>query len=132
MRSSRAILVFLGLFAASPLSAQTIDYEFVDLNADPIHDGGERSLPSRWVVQPSVSVPTGAAAYGPFRVLDGQRAALVDVTNGSSPRAHGAMPIPVRSSPSIRGRTTPGSSLTTIPRTRPRIAVTSNTIRPWA
>ncbi|GGN57479.1 hypothetical protein GCM10011349_36060 [Novosphingobium indicum] len=91
MRSSRAILVFLGLFAASPLSAQTIDYEFVDLNADPIHDGGERSLPSRWVVQPSVSVPTGTAAYGPFRVLDRQRAALVDVTNGGSPAQFAAM-----------------------------------------
>jgi len=32
------------------------------------------------------SVPQGVAAYGPFRVLDDSRAALVDATDGTTPR----------------------------------------------
>lgn len=35
--------------------------------------------------------PAGIAAYGPFRVLDGKRAALVDVTDERSPAAFAAM-----------------------------------------
>lgn len=35
--------------------------------------------------------PAGIAAYGPFRVLDGNRAALVDVTDERSPAAFSAM-----------------------------------------
>lgn len=34
---------------------------------------------------------TGTAAFGPFRVLDGRRAALVDVTDEGSPAAFAAM-----------------------------------------
>ncbi|WP_052223136.1 alpha/beta hydrolase [Novosphingobium malaysiense] len=91
MRSSRALLMLLGLFTASPLSAQTIDYEFVDLNADRIHDGGERSLPARWHTEDLAALPAGVATYGPFRVLDAQRAALVDVTDASTPAQFAAM-----------------------------------------
>ncbi|WP_202390158.1 alpha/beta hydrolase [Tsuneonella aeria] len=38
------------------------------------------------------------AAYGPFRVLDGRRAALVDATDGASPQAFAAM---LRDNPGI-------------------------------
>lgn len=39
----------------------------------------------------SPPVPRGIAAYGPFRVLDGRRAALVDATDGASPAHFAAM-----------------------------------------
>ncbi|MCT2398112.1 alpha/beta hydrolase [Novosphingobium mangrovi (ex Huang et al. 2023)] len=89
MRSSAVLLGLLGLFAASPLSAQTISYEDVELDADQFVDGGERNLPTQWAsVTP---LPAGVAVYGPFRVLDGARAALVDVTDSASPAQFAAM-----------------------------------------
>lgn len=45
----------------------------------------------RFVAAPGGDVPTGLAAYGPFRVLDANRAALVDATDERSPRAFAAM-----------------------------------------
>jgi len=48
--------------------------------------GGERFVEAR-----DVAVPQGRAAYGPFRVLDPERAALVDVTDARSPAAFAAM-----------------------------------------
>lgn len=45
----------------------------------------------RFVASRPAPVPRGIAAYGPFRVLDGSHAALVDVTNERSPAAFQAM-----------------------------------------
>ena len=100
MRSFTALLGLLSLIAVSPLSAQAIDYEAVEVDADHFLDGGERSLPVRWEPAPSAPVPAGLAAYGPFRVLDERRAALVDVTDGASPAQFAAM---LRDHPGITG-----------------------------
>ena len=90
MRSTTALLALLSLFAAAPpLSAQVIRYEPVEVDADHFAGGGERSLPMR-LASPAVQ-PAAIAAYGPFRVLDESRAALVDVTDGGSPAAFAAM-----------------------------------------
>lgn len=48
--------------------------------------GADRTLAAH-----SLAAPEGAAAYGPFRVLDAGRAALVDATDRDSPRAFAAM-----------------------------------------
>jgi Predicted periplasmic protein len=85
MRSSIAILSLLSLFAAVPLSAQTIAYETVDLDAEPAGGGGERSLPVQRAIPIGERHLDTLAAYGPFRVLDEGRAALVDVTDGGTP-----------------------------------------------
>ncbi len=87
MRSLAALVVIFLAFAARPLAAQEIAYEQVSLEST--HDaagGGERFVRAR-----TAAVPTGIAAYGPFRVLDQTRAALVDVTDARSPAAFAAM-----------------------------------------
>ncbi|MCJ2186524.1 alpha/beta hydrolase [Novosphingobium beihaiensis] len=91
MRSSPVLLGLFSLAAASPLSAQTIAYEAVEVDADLFVNGGERSLPVRWSTAPATPVPAGAVHYGPFRVLDEGRAALVDVTGPRSPGQFAAM-----------------------------------------
>jgi hypothetical protein len=96
MRSLTACLGLACLFAASPLSAQVIEYETVEVGADRFDSGGERSLftvPAFESAAPFTppAIPEGAAAYGPFRVLDEGRAALVDVTDGRSPALFAAM-----------------------------------------
>lgn len=92
MRSPVALCVALLAFAACPLAAQEIVPEPVatamletGLVVGP-DGGGERSifLPSE------ASVPA-QPAYGPFRVLDAGRAALVGVTDARSPDAFAAM-----------------------------------------
>lgn len=45
----------------------------------------------RFVLTEAVPTPRGLAAFGPFRVLDASRAALVDVTDARSPAAFAAM-----------------------------------------
>lgn len=45
----------------------------------------------RFVASAPAPLPRGVAAYGPFRVLDGTRAALVDVTDARSPAAFAAL-----------------------------------------
>ena len=45
----------------------------------------------RFVGAAPAPVPRGVARFGPFRVLDGQRAALVDVTDSASPAQFTAM-----------------------------------------
>ncbi|SFF83349.1 hypothetical protein SAMN05518801_10275 [Novosphingobium sp. CF614] len=91
MRSSTAFLAFLSLIAVSPLSAQTIDYEAVEVDADRFVGGGERTLPLQLTSVPSAAIPASLSAYGPFRVLDEGSAALVDVTDGGSPAQFAAM-----------------------------------------
>ncbi|EIZ80938.1 alpha/beta hydrolase [Novosphingobium sp. Rr 2-17] len=99
MRSSIAILLLGTLFAASPLSAQEIQYESVEVGVDHFVFGGERSLsfdiayiqtpatPSAPLVLPA----RGRGDYGPFRVIDDTHAALIDVTDAASPRQFAAM-----------------------------------------
>lgn len=91
MRSSTTLLALLGLCLASPLSAQSISYEAVEVDADHFLHGGERSLSIQQADVPSAPKPKGIASYGPFRVLDDARAALVDVTDTGTPAQFATM-----------------------------------------
>jgi len=53
--------------------------------------GSERFVAPAPPAAPPASLPRSVAAYGPFRVLDGTRAALVDVTDARSPAAFAAL-----------------------------------------
>lgn len=88
MRSLSASLALVALFAVSPLSAQVIEYETVDEVTDSVVTGGERTLFTTAIEAPAI--PQGPA-YGPFRVLDEGRAALVDVTDARTPGQFTAM-----------------------------------------
>jgi len=87
MRSFAAIVAIMLAIAARPLAAQQIAYEQVTSESTgPGQGGGERYVRAR-----TAAVPSGIAAYGPFRVLGQTRAALVDVTDARSPAAFAAM-----------------------------------------
>ena len=73
--------IFAGL--ATPVLAGTVTREAVEYVAD----GGS----DRFVSAPPAAVPRGIASYGPFRVLDAARAAIVDLTDQRSPAEFSAM-----------------------------------------
>ncbi len=88
MRAVVALLLSLVVLLAAPVSAQ----EYVV----------RVTVTERWVEQPPESAeraialrqartPTAIAAYGPFRVLDQSRAALVGVTGSATPAQFQAM-----------------------------------------
>lgn len=91
MRSSTVLFSLLSLLSAVPLSAQSMRYEAVDPDADLIGGGGERSLPAHRSTSVAVVTTASMAEYGPFRVMDGDRAALVNVTDANSPAQFAAM-----------------------------------------
>ncbi len=70
---------------ASPLVAAETVYETIEVV--PVEQGSERFVQA---VLPA-PIPIGIASYGPFRVLDASRAALVDVTNQAAPGQFSAM-----------------------------------------
>jgi len=91
MRSLAALLFGFLALAATPVAAQeivyeTITYEVVEMDGAHPAGGSERYVETR-----PAPLPSGIASYGPFRVLDGSRAALVDVTDGGSIGAFRAM-----------------------------------------
>jgi hypothetical protein len=80
------IAAALAAFAAAPSWADqvtTIAIEVVAEEAATGEPGGERFVAEGSTAAAKTS---GIAAYGPFRVLDGTRAALVDATDSASPR----------------------------------------------
>jgi hypothetical protein len=81
-RIAALLLPFLAALA-SPALAETVTYETVEYVSD---SGNER-----FVAAEPAPVPAGIAAYGPFRVLDPTRAALVDVTDEASPAQFAAL-----------------------------------------
>ena len=88
MRTAAALAAVL--FALTPLAAQaqaavTVAEETI-IEAE-VADGGS----DRFVAAHDAAVPQGIARFGPFRVLDAGRAALVDVTDERSPAAFAAM-----------------------------------------
>lgn len=85
MRRILAILLPL-LAIAHPAAAQEIVYEEVTEEVVVLDLGT-----TRFVDSAPAPLPQGIAAYGPFRVLDDGRAALVDVTDERSPAAFTAM-----------------------------------------
>ena len=91
MRRIAALLIALFAVAGSPVLAQEVVYETVteEVIVDDVPmpaQGGER-----FVFTAPAPVPQGIAAFGPFRVLDDSRAALVDATDGASPAQFAAM-----------------------------------------
>ena len=88
MRRIATFLVPFATLAAQPLAAQQIAYGTVieeDATAGP-EAGGARLRQ----VDPAHTLRT-IAAYGPFRLIDETHAALVDVTDATSPDAFAAM-----------------------------------------
>lgn len=81
----RAALLPLFALLATPAVAETVIYETVEEFV--VEDGGS----DRFLAAAPASAPQGIAAYGPFRVLDAGRAALVDVTDERSPAAFAAL-----------------------------------------
>ncbi|WP_346426924.1 alpha/beta hydrolase [Novosphingobium sp. PC22D] len=65
-------------------------YEIVE-TYEVLPGGGERFLGAETLTLPEDPIPAGIAAFGPFRVLDARRAALVGVTDAASPRQFSAM-----------------------------------------
>lgn len=91
MRRIAALLLALFALAGSPVLAQQVVYETVieevviEDAAIPVQ-GGER-----FVFSAAAPVPQGIAAFGPFRVLDDGRAAIVAETDSASPAHFAAM-----------------------------------------
>lgn len=80
-----ALLLPLLALGASPALADTV-VETVEVT-EVVSTGDSE----RFVVTAHAPLPQGIARFGPFRVLDGSRAALVDVTDAHSPAQFEAM-----------------------------------------
>lgn len=91
MRSLAKLLALILAIASSPLQAQEIAYELVDVEIRSLDGGGERLVSAQSAGAVATPIPDGAPAYGPFRVLDGGRAALVGTTDARSPADLAAM-----------------------------------------
>ena len=93
MRSIAAPLLALAAFAAVPSQARPVEVAIVEEQA------GEGGRAGRFVSSVPAIPLAALAEYGPFRVLDERRAALVDVTDSTSPASFAAM---LRDHPAIR------------------------------
>lgn len=101
---NRLAALFLALAAlfASPLAAQDIIEEtvvWVDEQGNEVAPPDDAGANWRFVGVEPAAVPQGIARFGPFRVIDGSRAAMVDVSDAGSPAAFAAM---LRAHPGIR------------------------------
>lgn len=107
-RYAALLLPILAAFAGSA-SAQEIAYAPIAAEAVLVEETAveetavEEGSAERFVVTAPAPAPAalaqGIARFGPFRVLDDSRAAIVDVTDGASPAQFAAM---VRAHPGIR------------------------------
>lgn len=87
MRRIVALLVVLLAQLASPAFAQeVVTYEVVEETVVDTPGGSDRFVGA----QPA-TLPQGIARFGPFRVLDGKTAAMIDVTDEKSPAQFAAM-----------------------------------------
>jgi hypothetical protein len=100
MRPIAASLLAPLVLAAQPVAAQQIGYASVEVEEAPDEvvtasdydaDADEGATRVVEVAMQPAAVQPGIAAYGPFRVLDGGHAALVDVTDAATPSAFAAM-----------------------------------------
>lgn len=80
------ILPLLALVAAPAVAAEVVIEEVIEV-IEVVEEGGSE----RFVPAAPAPIPQGIARFGPFRVIDGQRAALVDVTDERSPAQFEAM-----------------------------------------
>ncbi len=88
----RFVLLLLSLFAmALPVhAAEVVIYEVIEETVEVteyVDEGGSE----RFVGNTPAAIPQGIARFGPFRVLDGTRAAMVDATDSASPAQFQAM-----------------------------------------
>jgi hypothetical protein len=100
MRKIAALLLGLLALTSSPLAAQVVVYQMVteEIVEVPATGSGRfveahpsaLAAPGQGLAVPA-KIPAGIASYGPFRVLDSGRAALVDATNERSPGQFTAM-----------------------------------------
>ena len=100
MRNYAALLLGLLALTSSPLAAQVIVYQVVTEEIVEVPATGSdrfveahasaQAAPGQTLTMPA-KIPAGIASYGPFRVLDSGRAALVDATNERSPGQFTAM-----------------------------------------
>lgn len=97
MRRVTALLLALFAIAGRPALAQDIFYETVteEVIVEDVAVAAEAPAPAqggeRFVFSPPAPVPQGIAAFGPFRVLDDGRAAIVAETDSASPAHFAAM-----------------------------------------
>jgi hypothetical protein len=87
MQKLRTLLLPILALLAAPAAAETVIYQTIEEIVMVEQAGSERFVQT---VQPAI-VPQGIAKFGPFRVLDSARAALVDVTDEASPAQFSAM-----------------------------------------
>lgn len=82
------ILPFLALLAAPAAAVEVVLIEeTVEITEEVVSEGAAE----RFVPAAPAPIPQGIARFGPFRVIDGTRAALVDVTDERSPAQFEAM-----------------------------------------
>ena len=86
MRKLIALLLSLLALAAHPAMAQVVVTETVEEEVFESAGGSERFVSSA-----APNLPQGIARFGPFRVLDATRVALVDVTDARSPAQFAAL-----------------------------------------
>jgi len=92
MRRIAALLLPLLTLVAQPATAQEIVHgDVTQAVMTPAVESGEISAERLVATYRPAPVPQGIATYGPFRVIDGTRAALVDVTDAATPRQFAAM-----------------------------------------
>ncbi len=82
-----ALLLPILALTAAPVVAQVVTVSETVEVTQYISEGGSQ----RFVATAPTDLPRGIASYGPFRVLDSGRAALVDATNEASPAQFEAM-----------------------------------------
>ena len=92
MHRLAALLLVLVAALTSPAMAQTLAYEAVAEEAAYQPETPATAGASwRFVPAAPAELPRGIASYGPFRLLDATRAALVGVTDERSPAAFAAL-----------------------------------------
>ena len=93
MRKIAALILPLLAALAAPALAQQVVYETVIEEVAAEHPGPAQdpSPAERFVAAPGAAVPQGIARFGPFRVLDANRAAIVAETDSGSPAQFAAM-----------------------------------------
>lgn len=88
MRKIAAFALSLLAFVAAPaVAAEVVIEEVIEVTEYAVSEGAAE----RFVPAAPAPIPQGIARFGPFRVIDGTRAALVDVTDERSPAQFEAM-----------------------------------------
>ena len=87
MRRLLALLLPILALIAAPVAARVVKVSETVEVTQAVSDGGSE----RFVATAPTDLPRGIASFGPFRVLDAGRAALVDATDEASPAQFAAM-----------------------------------------